>query len=112
MSTRERGIVNREGLVVRAISALYTGEQNPATQSFMQGARGSDEFWEEGLEDPTTDLGKLERVMLDRIGDPKRNEEVLRRALSHAKGILAGQKRSPERDERLGVVNSRLSSLR
>ena len=50
--------------------------------------------------------------MLDLVGrDPIKRKEIRIRALSHAKGVLVGQKKSPQRDEHFRIVSERLSQL-
>ncbi len=112
MDARERGIADRGRLVVTGISALYMGAQDPTIREFVQKARKTlaEDFSEAGEEGIS--VAALEDFMLNLVGyDPRRRRETHIRALSHAKGVLVGQKKSPERDERLRVVSERLSKL-
>lgn len=113
MDKRERGIPDRERLVVIGISSLYTGAQDPAIQEFVQEAREvlAVEYSDAG-EDVIPTTAALETLMLDRVGyNSRKRRETHIRALRHAKGVLVGQKKSPERDERLRIASERLSEL-
>lgn len=111
--TRERDSTSRKSIGVLSIAALYTGEQDPTIEGFIQRAR---EIADDELPiGPPGDISPelLESLLLDQIGiEHSKREAVLREALSHAKGVLVGRKRSPKRDERLAAVNKKLSSLR
>lgn len=111
MDKRERGIADRERLVIVGISSLYVDTQDPTIQKFVQKSKETftDTVIETGEQISTADI---QSRMLDLIGhDPIKRKKVLVRALHHAKGILVGKKRSPDRDERLSVVTDRLSKL-
>lgn len=112
MSKHERDVANIRQLAIMGISALYTGDQNPAVQDFIQRGRKilADEFGE-STEAGEASIAALEGEMLGYIRDPREAEEVRIRALRHAKRVLVGQKKSPGRDERLRIVNQKLSNL-
>ena len=111
MNMRERGIPGKERLVVTGISALYTGAQDPAIQRFVQRATEAiaDIYLEAGEEIPSD---AIKDIMLALVGDdPSRRKEFHIRGLNHAKGVLVGQKKSSEREERLRIVSEKLSEL-
>lgn len=112
MSVQEKGIVNRERLVVESISALYTDTQDPTIQRFIQKSRENMavEFPVASPEEISTeDLAEFILDYLDYRSEIRKGIHL--RALRHAKGVLVSQKRSPERDERLHKVSQRLSEL-
>lgn len=112
MSEQDKGIVNRERLVVEGISALYTGVEDPTIQRFLQKSR-EDMAVELPVNSPEEiSILDLEQFLLNRSNlDLKKTNVIYLRALRRAKGVLVSQKRSPERDERLQKVSGRLSEL-
>ena len=112
MDRRERGgITGTERAIVEGISALHAGTQNAAIQQLVQHAREAiADFYLEA--DEQIPVEAIENMMLDLAGqNPIRRREILTRALRHTKGVLVGQKKSPERDQQLGIISERLSRL-